>query len=134
MTQRYDADCAKLQTTETQVREQQGHTVSFRFLGCTRHQRTGQGELALFRTVEGEQSFYLVQRAWRTPPYQPDVLPFDRELLGQTRLWLQGGRICQADSSDPNRACPPRLADAIERTSLDEPVTVVRLGEGQGAE
>ena len=134
LTRRYRRDCAELQTTDTQVQQKQGHTVAFRFVGCTKHRATDQGELALFRAVEGDGSLYLVQRAWRTPPYGGDSLPFQRELLGKTRLWLQGGRICKADSVDPERACPPRLADAIQRTSLDEPVTVVRLDDGGSEE
>jgi hypothetical protein len=130
LAERYDADCADLLATDTQTRQQHGHRVSFRFLGCTEHADTGQGQLALFRTIEGAQSFYLVQRAWRTPAFARDTLPFERELLGKTRLWLQGGRLCDATSGDPERACPPRLADAIRRTTLERPIAVLDLGKG----
>jgi hypothetical protein len=132
LAEQYDADCRDLLATEVQTRQKHGHRVSFRFLGCTRHADTGRGQLALFRTIEGAQSFYLVQRAWRTPAFARDTLPFDRELLGKTRLWLQGGRVCDATSTDPERACPPRLADAIQRTSLERPIAVLDLGEGGG--
>lgn len=131
---RYDADCKDLLATDTQVKEVRGRTVAFRFLGCTDYKDTGQGQIALFRTMQGEQSFYMMQRAWRTPTFARDTLPFQRELLGKTRLWLQGGRICQANSSDPERACPPRLADPIERTSLEQPVAVVDLGDGEASD
>ena len=87
--------------------------------------------MALFRVVQGAESLYLVQRAWRTPTFDTEHLPFSRDLLGKTRLWLQGGRVCQADSKDADLACPPRLADAIQRTSLDQPVSVVKLGKGE---
>jgi hypothetical protein len=131
---RYARDCRNLLGTETQVRQKRGRTVAFRLLGCTEHSQTGRGELALFRVVQGAESLYLVQRAWRTPNFDTEHLPFSRDILGKTRLWLQGGRICQADSPDAEYACPPRLAGAIQRTSLDKPVSVVKLGDGeQGA-
>ncbi|MBK1671087.1 hypothetical protein CKO28_24065 [Rhodovibrio sodomensis] len=128
---RYARDCRNLLGTETEVRRKRGRTVAFRLLGCTEHEKTGRGELALFRVVQGSESLYLVQRAWRTPTFDSKHLPFAREILGKTRLWLQGGRVCQADSPDAERACPPRLAGAIQNTSRDQPVTVVKLGDGK---
>ena len=131
---RYARDCRNLLGTQTEVRQKRGRTVAFRLLGCTEHSRTGRGELALFRVVQGAESLYLVQRAWRTPSFDTEHLPFSRDILGKTRLWLQGGRVCQADSRDAEFACPPRLASAIQNTSLDKPVSVVKLGDdGAGA-
>lgn len=131
---RYARDCRNLLGTETQVRQNRGRTVAFRLLGCTEHADTGRGELALFRVVQGAASLYLVQRAWRTPSFDTEHLPFSRDILGKTRLWLQGGRVCQADSPDAEFACPPRLARAIQNTSLDQPVSVVKLGGGAAGE
>ena len=127
---RYNRDCRNLLGTQTEVRQKRGRTVAFRLLGCTEHSQTGRGELALFRVVQGAESLYLVQRAWRTPTFDTEHLPFSRDILGKTRLWLQGGRVCQADSPDAEYACPPRLAGAIQNTSLDKPVSVVELGGG----
>ena len=129
---RYARDCRNLLGTQTEVRQKRGRTVAFRLLGCTEHSQTGRGELALFRVVQGAQSLYLVQRAWRTPTFDTEHLPFSRDILGKTRLWLQGGRVCQAESPDADDACPPRLAEAIQSTSLDKPVSVVKLG-GDGS-
>jgi hypothetical protein len=131
---RYTRDCRNLLGTQTEVQQKRGRTVAFRLLGCTKHTKTGRGELALFRVVQGAESLYLVQRAWRTPTFDTEHLPFSRDILGKTRLWLQGGRVCQADSRDAEYACPPRLADAIQNTSLDKPVRVVKLGNGEAAE
>ena len=129
ITQRYARDCRNLLGTQSEVRQKRGRTVAFRLLGCTEHSRTGRGELALFRVVEGAQSLYLMQRAWRTPSFDTEHLPFSRDILGKTRLWLQGGRVCQAKSPDAEHACPPRLADAIGKTSLDQPIRVIELGD-----
>ena len=130
---RYARDCSDLLGTQTEVQQKRGRTVAFRLLGCTEHSQTGRGELALFRVVQGAESLYLVQRAWRTPSFDTEHLPFARDILGKTRLWLQGGRVCHADSPEAEDACPPRLADAIQNTSLDQPVSVVELGAGSGA-
>ena len=129
---RYAQDCRNLLGTETDVKQARGRTVAFRLLGCTEHARTGRGELALFRVVQGAESLYLMQRAWRTPTFDRAHLPFSHDILGKTRLWLQGGRVCQAGSSDADHACPPRLAPAIRNTSLEQPVRVIELG-GTGA-
>jgi hypothetical protein len=131
---RYTRDCRNLLGTQTEVQQKRGRTIAFRLLGCTKHAKTGRGELALFRVVQGAESLYMVQRAWRTPTFDTEHLPFSRDILGKTRLWLQGGRVCQADSRDAEYACPPRLADAIQNTSLDKPVNVVKLGDGEAAE
>jgi hypothetical protein len=131
---RYTRDCRNLLGTQTEVQQKRGRTIAFRLLGCTKHAKTGRGELALFRVVQGAESLYLVQRAWRTPTFDTEHLPFSRDILGKTRLWLQGGRVCQADSRDAEYACPPRLADAIQNTSLDKPVNVVKLGDGEAAD
>lgn len=130
---RYARDCQNLLGTDTEVKRERGRTVAFRLLGCTEHAQTGRGELALFRVVQGAESLYLVQRAWRTPTFDTEHLPFSREILGKTRLWLQGGRVCQADSPDAEYACPPRLSGAIQKTSLDKPVRVIELGKGGDA-
>lgn len=132
LAERYARDCGDLLATEVEVDEVRGYPTAFRFIGCPRRGDGGRGELALFRTVSGEQSFYLVQRAWRTPPFAADELPFAREVLGKTRLWLQGGRVCRAGESADRPACPSDLAGAMARTSLDKPVTVIRLG-GSGS-
>ncbi|MBK1696744.1 hypothetical protein [Rhodovibrio salinarum] len=129
---RYAQDCRNLLGTQTDVQQTRGRTVAFRLLGCTKHAQTGRGELALFRVVEGTESLYLVQRAWRTPTFDTEHLPFSRDILGKTRLWLQGGRVCQANSPEAEFACPPRLADAIQTTSLDKPVNVIKLGQHDG--
>jgi hypothetical protein len=127
--ERYDADCGTVLSTEVETKEVRGYETAFRFIGCTRHAGKELGELALFRTVSGAESFYLVQRAWRTPPFARTELPFSREVLGKTRLWLQGGRACAADAEQENRICPAELADAMNRTSLEKPITVLRLAE-----
>lgn len=125
----YDRDCETVLSTEVEVRKVRGYETAFRFIGCTRHAGDDRGELALFRTVSGAQSFYLVQRAWRTPAFARGELPFRREVLGKTRLWLQGGRACTARGGEEKPACPADLAEAMNSTSLEKPITVLKLPE-----
>jgi hypothetical protein len=132
----YDRDCETVLSTQIEVREVRGYETAFRFIGCPRHGRTDGGELALFRTVSGAQSFYLVQRAWRTPAFGRDELPFGRDLPGKTSLWLPGGRACTAVGASAQPTCPAELHEPMDRTSLDKPLTVPRLpnpGELSGA-
>jgi hypothetical protein len=128
---RYQRDCRDLLASRTETTRKRGARVTFRFLGCTRHADTGRGELALFRVVAGAQALYLVQRAWRTPPFDRETLPFDRAVLGMTRLGLQGGRLCRRQPVDPGMACPEHLRPAIQGTSPERPVAVLRLGDGE---
>jgi hypothetical protein len=65
-------------------------------LSCERNPKTGKPEIAWFKGVQGNDSFYVVQRAFRFMPAQ--------EQMTKALAYLGTAKVC--DSRRPDRACP----------------------------
>ncbi len=63
---------------------------------CPRNPATGKPETTFFKAIAGNDSFYLVQKAFRSKPTMDEV--------GAATAWLRKIEVC--DSRRPEHACP----------------------------
>lgn len=63
---------------------------------CENNPRTGLPEVTLFKAIEGNDSFYLIQKAWKK-------IPTKEEIVNWTKF-MANAYVC--DSRLPERACP----------------------------
>ena len=73
-----------------------GYGFSLWIESCERNPTTGKPETTLFKAIEGNDSFYLVQKAFRTKPTVDEI--------GAATAYLRKIQVC--DSRKPEQACP----------------------------
>jgi hypothetical protein len=61
--------CDQVQVTGIGSGTLNGYPTADMGLYCTRFVESGQGEITLFRVVQGVEGLYVVQRAWRVTPF-----------------------------------------------------------------
>lgn len=105
MADHYADSCEQVLATDIEGTPNNGYAGALRVLACTRNKVTGLGEVTLFRAVMGERAFYVVQRAWRMDPFEPDAIPVTGEQLDAGRKLIEYGVACR--NNTPQRPCPP---------------------------
>jgi hypothetical protein len=99
-TAQYGAACADSRGGALQRGETNGLPTGFWTLGCGLNDRSGLGETAFFKAVRGLEGVYVVQRAWRTAPFDPDGGPgIDPAAQRAAVEMLAGAVVCVPDST-----------------------------------
>lgn len=95
-----DATASELQTGLTN-----GYPSAFWATACTRNSQSGSGEIAYFRSLQGNDNLYVVQRVWSMEPFDGDAPPTlpDAEKQEAVSI-LKALTVCQP--SDPAHPCP----------------------------
>ncbi|MEQ8234516.1 MAG: hypothetical protein RLW61_06395 [Gammaproteobacteria bacterium] len=76
-------------------------------LMCPKNPDSGRGDFILVRGIAGEESFYILQKAWRVPPFAPDSPP--PVSLEERKFWL--GYLAYLTVCDPSKGnCPDNIA------------------------
>ena len=73
-----------------------GYRFNLWVLACPRNPASGKPETTLLKAIAGNDSFYLVQKAFRSKPTMDEV--------GAATAWLRKIAVC--DSRRPEQACP----------------------------
>lgn len=79
------------------------YPTSVRLLTCAQHALTGKGEVTLIKAIQGNDSFYIISRTRRVPPFEDDN-PLAEEEIGAWALHLRTLSLC--DPSRPGHPCP----------------------------
>lgn len=102
---RWIASCPTPQPHEIHTGTSNGYVVSMMLLRCDRSPSTGGPENTLFRTIQGADSFYLVQYAFRSE--------LIKDRLDKAAHFLSQVNVC--DTRSPNHPCP-----ALDRIKPEE--------------
>jgi hypothetical protein len=83
-----------------------GYPTSVHLLVCHRDRVTERAEVSMIKTIQGNEHFYVITRAWRGPPIPKDEAPpLDETEIGGWALYMKSIQVC-----DPSRAeahpCP----------------------------
>jgi len=71
--------------------------------GCGSNKSTKKGELTLFRVIRGNDSLYVIQKAWKTAPYDPSIKPpIETDEIKKTVNYLATAMVCDTRKS----TCP----------------------------
>ncbi len=76
--------------------KENGYDDAFRPLICPLHSKMGKPEYTWFKAIRGNDSFYVVQKAWKYEPSNPEVVKWSE--------YLRKVSVC--DSRIPGRRCP----------------------------
>jgi hypothetical protein len=76
--------------------------------GCGTNKATQKGEVTIFRVLRGKDSLYVIQKAWKTKPFDPSVkLPVE---INELNKWIQ--YLTTADVCDTRKGtCPSGIGE-----------------------
>ncbi len=89
-------NCKGAESSHIGQGSERGYPVVVWLQVCPRNKDTGKPEVTLLKAIAGEDSFYVVQKAFRFMPDKPQVEQWSR--------YLRNVSVC--DSRVPERACP----------------------------
>ncbi|GIX26187.1 MAG: hypothetical protein KatS3mg123_0068 [Burkholderiales bacterium] len=96
--------CDQVQVTGIGSGTLNGYPTADMGLYCTRFVESGQGEITLFRVVQGVEGLYVVQRAWRVTPFSLAAPPLRLEVIAQWAEYLRSITVCHP--AVPAHPCP----------------------------
>jgi hypothetical protein len=73
-----------------------GYDYAFWLMICPLNSKTGKPEYTWFKAIRGNDSFYVVQKAWKYEPSKPEIEKWSK--------YLRKVSVC--DSRIPGRECP----------------------------
>lgn len=96
----YQAQCPDARGGGLQQGESNGYATGFWVLGCPENTQTGRGETAFFKATLGEQAVYVMQRVWRTAPFEPGTeADIDADSRRQAIDMLKAAQVCLSGST-----------------------------------
>ena len=108
MGEQFLATCPGAKPNTIHSGQANGYKVSMLFLQCPLNPQTGKPENTLFRAIEGNDSFYLVQKAFRFAPSDAQV--------DEAAKYLGTVNVC--DSRLPDRPCPNLQAQGFHSAPI----------------
>jgi hypothetical protein len=102
--------CEKFSDHETFSGVENDYPTSVRLFICSLNPLTKKGQLTLVKTIGGDSHFFVITRAKRVAPIEPDKMPMPPELMAEWSLYLRAIGVC--NETDPRHPCPAPNADA----------------------
>jgi hypothetical protein len=96
----FQRGCDKVGTGKVGQRTVNGYASAQILIACTREAQSGRGSLTVVRSFAGNDSFYVVQMAWRTDPFALDAMPISREQFMQGLAHLDGAVVCDTRGNE----------------------------------
>ncbi len=103
--------CESVMVTEVQTEAVNGYAAGSRLIACTRDKQSGTGSVSLYRVVAGERALYIVQRAYRVPPFTTERVPLAGADLDAGRKAVGFGTACERGAAA--RPCPADWAPVL---------------------
>jgi hypothetical protein len=90
----FQRGCDKVGAGKIGQRTVNGYASAQILIACTREAQSGRGSLTVVRSFAGNDSFYVVQMAWRTDPFALDAMPISREQFKEGLSHLNKVVVC----------------------------------------
>ncbi len=103
--------CEAVMVTEVESKPVNGYAGGSRLIACTRDKQSGKGSVSLYQVVAGERALYVVQRAYRVPPFTTDGVPLAGADLDAGRSEVGFGVACERGTAI--RPCPADWAPVL---------------------
>lgn len=97
-------ECQDLVTTPMAKGLVNGYESVFATRFCTKNRRSGQGEITMFKLIQGKTALYIGERTWRIKPFDKEKPPVAKEVFDGWADYMKAVTVCVVD--DPVRPCP----------------------------
>jgi hypothetical protein len=84
--------------------EEDGYEAAVRIVSCPRSQGEDLGSVSMIKVMRGAASFFVLERAWRGPPFAADATPVPQATLDDWADFVAKSRLC--NSTLATRPCP----------------------------
>ena len=84
MEQGFAKGCKEVELIPLRNGDQNGYEIAHAILSCTTNKSNGKGEIYQVKTIKGKTRFYVVQYAYRVPPFEKGSLPLEKEEVDKT--------------------------------------------------
>lgn len=96
------AACADASAGTLQTGLSNNYPSAFWVTACARNSQSGLGEIAYFRSLQGNDNLYMVQRVWNTAPFAPNPPALPEAEKQEAIAILRALTVCQpGDSRHP---------------------------------
>jgi len=95
----WSGSCAKALTRPIAAAVEKGYPIAVWMMFCPNNKETGKPESTWFKAIQGKDSFYVVQKAFKFDPSSEQVVKWT--------LYLKKVAVC--DTRVRERACPPGM-------------------------
>ena len=96
--------CADVGAGPAQLSVENGYDVGLRAIGCAKSERTGAGEMSLFKVILGHAGTYVVSRAWSGAPFTKGKPPLPSDTMTEWLNFMRPVLVC--DTGDRSHPCP----------------------------
>ena len=101
-----DYACGTFNSYPTFSGLENGYPTSVHLLVCHRDRTTKRAEVSMIKTIQGNEYFYIVTRAWRGAPIPPEEgPPLDETEIGGWALYMKSVQVCDPSRPDAH-PCP----------------------------
>jgi hypothetical protein len=98
--------CQKFSDHETFSGVENDYPTSVRLFVCYKNPLINKGQLTLVKTIRGDDHFYVITRAQRVAPIEPNgEMPMPPATMAAWSLYLRAISVCNAN--DDRHPCPP---------------------------
>jgi hypothetical protein len=99
-----DGQCEDVFVTPTAKGSVNGYESVFATRFCTRLKKSGQGEVAMFKFIQGKYGLYLGERSWRVNAFTKTKPPVPTKTYEQWAAYMQAVTVCEP--GNPGKPCP----------------------------
>lgn len=114
--------CAAVMVTEVASAPINGYAAASRLIACTRDKQSGKGNISLYRVIAGARALYVVQRAYRVPPFTTDGVPLAPAELEAGRAAIAFGLPCLRGA--PTQPCPADWQPVLAPLDASRPLVI----------
>ena len=101
-----DYACGTFNSYPTFSGLENGYPTSVHLLVCHKDRVTERAEVSMIKTIQGNEFFYIVTRAWRGPPIPPEEgPPLEETEIGGWAVFMKSIQVCDPSRPDEH-PCP----------------------------
>jgi len=97
--------CPEQDVSSVMTGKENGYPFALWIWKCPNNPQVNQAEITLFKVVQGNKNFYIVQRAWRVPKLSPQQpIPINPTELEESGRYMRLVGVCDPQIAERN--CP----------------------------
>lgn len=100
----YEQTCQSTDASPVSTWDDHGYSAAIRLIVCGRQRGEELGSVTMIKVIRGRTSMFLLDRSWRGPAFETDVMPVPQEMLDEWSDFLARSFLC--NRKNPDTPCP----------------------------